>query len=329
MTSAGGSNSEGVIFSYDTSGPGFSLLHSFAGFPADGIFPFGSLILSSGTLYGMTYEGGGSNEGVIFSISTGGGAITLIHSFSGGALDGSHPQGTLLFSSGTLYGMTSGGGTFGDGTIFSISSGGGAITVLHSFTASSNDGSNPYGSLVLSGSTLYGTTPGGGSAGDGVIFSIDTGGSNFTVQHSFNSTINDGINPYSSLTLSGKILYGMTSYGGILNDGSIFAYGIGEPVGPSNIGSTHPLSSLTQTHGSAYIGGNIITNGISGVNFSGDSSVVLVANTVIDSSAGNGPVNFGTASIDASTPGGQSLSITSGSGNALLMPLEEQILYLL
>ena len=45
--------------------------------------------------------------------------------------------------------------------------------LLHSFTGGS-DGSYPHGSLIQSGSTLYGMTNGGGSGGKGTIFSITT-----------------------------------------------------------------------------------------------------------------------------------------------------------
>src|SRR5580698_130458 len=50
------------------------------------------------------------------------------------------------------------------------------FTNLHNFTGT--DGSTPYARLVLSGSTLYGTTTAGansgGSSGDGTIFAINT-----------------------------------------------------------------------------------------------------------------------------------------------------------
>jgi uncharacterized repeat protein (TIGR03803 family) len=45
-----------------------NLLHKFAGGTADGQMPHGSLLISSSTLYGMTFYGGDSDLGVVFSL---------------------------------------------------------------------------------------------------------------------------------------------------------------------------------------------------------------------------------------------------------------------
>src|SRR5579863_8140397 len=49
------------------------------------------------------------------------------------------------------------------------------------------DGSNPPGTLIVSGKTLYGMTALGGFYNFGNVFSIDTGGSNFSDLFDFNS----------------------------------------------------------------------------------------------------------------------------------------------
>ena len=46
----------------------YRILHHFAGGSGDGGTPYGSLICSGPTLYGMTAEGGSSNKGVIFAL---------------------------------------------------------------------------------------------------------------------------------------------------------------------------------------------------------------------------------------------------------------------
>jgi uncharacterized repeat protein (TIGR03803 family) len=93
------------------------------------------------------------------------------------------------------------------------------IVLLHEFAGGSTDGSSPYGSLTLSGSTLYGTTYGGGR-GLGTVFQINTDGSGFSLLHEFNGS--DGAFPFGSLTLDGSTLYGMTLYGGSSGQGTIF-----------------------------------------------------------------------------------------------------------
>jgi uncharacterized repeat protein (TIGR03803 family) len=66
MTEAGGTNNGGVIFSYNPFTTAYTVLENFNG--TNGSNPLGNLMQASdGNLYGMTYEGGANNVGVIFS----------------------------------------------------------------------------------------------------------------------------------------------------------------------------------------------------------------------------------------------------------------------
>src|SRR5271155_5666587 len=67
MTSEGGANNDGNIFSVHLDGSGFKDLYDFKGTP-DGANPNGSLILLGNMLYGMTEAGGTSGKGSIFTI---------------------------------------------------------------------------------------------------------------------------------------------------------------------------------------------------------------------------------------------------------------------
>jgi uncharacterized repeat protein (TIGR03803 family) len=62
-TTGGGTSSDGTLFSLTKDGRE-TVLHAFAG--ADGDEPL-SLIQSGGTLYGVTFTGGSSNNGTVFS----------------------------------------------------------------------------------------------------------------------------------------------------------------------------------------------------------------------------------------------------------------------
>jgi uncharacterized repeat protein (TIGR03803 family) len=93
---------------------------------------------------------------------------------------------------------------------------------LHTFTGGVNDGKNPFGSLTLSGSTLYGMTQAGGASGFGTAFKMNTDGTGFSLLHTFTGSSSDGSIPYGSLTLSGSTLYGMTTRGGTNNIGTAF-----------------------------------------------------------------------------------------------------------
>ena len=138
----------------------------------------------NGTFYGSTSNGGGSNLGVVYSLTTSG-AITVLHDFTGGS-DGGNPQAGLVDVHGTLYGTTYIGGTpgrRGKGIVYSIGTTGGE-KVLHAFSPRS-DQSHPRGDLIAVNGTLYGATLEGGGGtclthgrdyGCGTIYSITTTG---------------------------------------------------------------------------------------------------------------------------------------------------------
>ncbi|MGZ4049072.1 MAG: choice-of-anchor tandem repeat GloVer-containing protein, partial [Bacteroidia bacterium] len=66
MTNSGGMNNAGVIFSFDPTQSTFNKLNDFDGI--NGASPYGNLMQAGdGKLYGMTFEGGINNFGVIFS----------------------------------------------------------------------------------------------------------------------------------------------------------------------------------------------------------------------------------------------------------------------
>ena len=94
------------------------------------------------------------------------------------------------------------------------------FTNLHSFTYSS-DGAFPYGGVILSGNTLYGTTEDGGNGRYGTVFAYTNGGG-YSTLYSFNNS-SDGAFPYGGVILSGNTLYGTTLEGGANGDGTVFA----------------------------------------------------------------------------------------------------------
>jgi len=124
MTEYGGMNDKGAIFSLSESGSStLTMLHSFGG-NFDGANPFGSLVLntSNGYLYGMTRNGGSSNDGTIFCINQDGSNYSVLASFSNST--GINPIDNITFNSNytMLYGLTqSGSGSTTYGTMFSLS----------------------------------------------------------------------------------------------------------------------------------------------------------------------------------------------------------------
>jgi uncharacterized repeat protein (TIGR03803 family) len=231
MSGSGGSGG-GTVFRVSTDGTGFTNLHRFTALNnntnSDGAVPYAGLILSGNTLYGTASEGGSSDNGTVFKVTTNGTGFTTLHSFTATFgpyytnSDGRSPFAGLILSGNTLYGTAQYGGSFGDGTVFAVNTNGTGFTTVHSFTRTgqnssgaytNGDGTHPYAGLILSGNTLYGTAKDGGSFGYGTVFAVNTNGTGFTTLHDFGSGSysSDGRNPIAGLILSGNTLY-LTSF---------------------------------------------------------------------------------------------------------------------
>lgn len=234
----GGSSGNGTLFAVNTDGTGFRTLHSFTG--GDGANPYSGLILSGNTLYGTATAGGSSGNGTVFSLNLDGTGFTTLHSFTapdantGINNDGSSPYAGLVLLGASLYGTATTGGSWGGGTVFKLNIDGTGFTTLYSFSGSPSDGSDPVGSLILSGNTLYGTTRVGGISGDGTVFAVNTDGTGFTILYNFTQGFlqppffqpppvnSDGAFPQAGLILSGDTLYGTAVFGGTSGQGTVF-----------------------------------------------------------------------------------------------------------
>jgi len=157
-----GLNGYGVIFSFDPNTNIYSDLYDMdsinGGNNSYEVISFNNLIqANNGLLYGMTDQGGTSNQGVIFSFDLSTNTYTKLVDFTGS--NGANPLGTpLQANNGLLYGMTSKGGTENAGVIYSYDINSNTYSVLFNFdTLTFNI--NPRGSLIqASDGKLYGTT---------------------------------------------------------------------------------------------------------------------------------------------------------------------------
>jgi uncharacterized repeat protein (TIGR03803 family) len=250
-TEYGGPYKYGTVFKLSPGANGEwneSVLHSFAGYSADGGYPSAGLVFDGkGNLYGTTSIGGNSVNclhgkkpegcGTVFELSparNGAWTETLLYSFTSTNGDGAFPYSNLIFDSGgNLYGTTSQGGVSGKcqyaqsstcGTVFELTPGSaGAWTerVIHSFKGYKSDGANPAAGLVIdTQGNLYGTTYFGGDVlntdyefGPGTVFELSpaSGGEwSETVLYNFQARM-DGSLPASSLLLDGSgNLFGAT-----------------------------------------------------------------------------------------------------------------------
>lgn len=217
----------GTVFSINPDTGAETVLHDF-GAAGDGAVPYAGVISVKGTLYGTTFDGGGSCScGTVFSLDPGTGMETVLHSFGTGT-DGQEPVAGLTYLKGKLYGTARAGGTYGAGAIFSVDPATGKEKVLYSFCAQFGcpDGGDPETDLIEVNGMLYGTTDAGGSVtycnntdnprGCGTVFSFDPETATETVLYAFCSQQNctDGQFPEGKLVDINGTLYGTTYLGG-------------------------------------------------------------------------------------------------------------------
>ena len=205
-----------------------TVLYRFGG--TDGANPIlGELTLDkSGNVYGTTYNGGASNNGVVYELMRSGGKWTesVLYNFTGGS-DGGNPYAGVIFDKvGNLYGTTSVGGT-GQGTVYELAPAGlgWSESVLYAFKPGPG-GEFPFAGLVFdSAGNLYGATSFDIPFSGGTIFELSPSGSSwtYTVLYSL-PLIGLGEGPFDSLIFdSAGNLYGTTyGDGSSLGQGNVF-----------------------------------------------------------------------------------------------------------
>jgi uncharacterized repeat protein (TIGR03803 family) len=223
-------------------GSKFQVVHTFTG-GTDGAYPSSPLLDRSGTLYGVTPDGGSLTGCNSYGCGT---AFKLLqedghwkeydfYSFSA-ATNGDYPApiGALAPDSrGDLYGIQAEAGdpTCNCGGVYQLTLSDGIWTqnILHNFTGGgSGDGAYPASGLVQDAAgNFYGTTEGGGVNMNGTIFELtqNTDGTwAYAVIYEFGATSsNDAEIPYGPLTIdSSGNLYGTSESGGEYGYGAVF-----------------------------------------------------------------------------------------------------------
>jgi len=160
----------------------------------------------NGRLYGLTYEGGTSNKGTLYSVDTSLSAVVVHVNFDG--TNGAVPYDELTYdaASAKFYGTTDRGGVEDRGTIFSYIPGANAVTTLKEIVGFGTFG--PRGPLVVSGGYIYGAIR---SFPDG-LFRMAIDGSGYTIIHNFADS--DARPQALTLGQDGR-LYGVTFAGGL------------------------------------------------------------------------------------------------------------------
>ena len=155
----------------------------------------------------------GTNDGV---------ALTTLHAFTDGTIDGSAPTGGVYFAQNgmALLGTTTKGGANAAGTVYELSGPANTETIVHSFSCATSDVCDAQGTLIADvNGNFYGTGLSGGSAsgGGGFILTLQ---SNATYIESLLFSLTGGTNgssPASALAIGGTKLYGVSGSGGTGN----------------------------------------------------------------------------------------------------------------
>src|ERR1051326_2012277 len=192
--SNGGKFGFGTLFRFNPSPLKLTVLHHFTS--AEGTPLVAPTEAKDTRLYGTTVSG------TVYRVTLPSGPFTILPNTVA-----QEPLAPLFQASdGFLYGTTELGGTDNLGTIFRIATNG-TIKIIHNFTNSALDGSNPAGPLVQGkDGNLYGTTQHGGAALDdtGTVFKLTLPSLAFSRLFSFDplnldATNVDGAFPFAGL----------------------------------------------------------------------------------------------------------------------------------
>jgi uncharacterized repeat protein (TIGR03803 family) len=272
----GGASNTGTAFKFGSSG--LTPLYGF-GNGTDGGYPWATPIQApDGNIYGVTNNG--NSPGRVYRITPSG-------TFSVIATAPSETIAPLILGTdGNLYGTTEYGGTYNRGTVFQLTLKG-KLKVIHNFNPST-EGAVPVGPVMQGADgKLYGTTSGGGTSGQGIIYQMTTGGSTKVI-HNFLSI--EGSNSMAGLVQgSDKFLYGVASAGGGNSQGSLFKIstsGTGfqvlhnfQTVDGDTPGSTPTLHTNGIIYGMTHHGGS--PNPVYGVLYSFDAGLKPFASLVV------------------------------------------------
>jgi uncharacterized repeat protein (TIGR03803 family) len=214
-------------------------LYSFAG-GTDGAYPVANLVFdSSGNLYGITNAGG--NQECTNSLSDGCGTVfrltprahgpwteSVLHVFSQDTDGGNPSAGAIMNAAGNLYGATQYYGPFGNGVLWQLKPSSGGMwkeNILHRIRGG-RDGYWCFGLSFDSSGRLFGTTYGGGTNNDGLVFHLEpdaNGTWSDIILYDFAGGDNDGDSPSDAVTFGAHgQLYGTTYEGGPHLTGTVF-----------------------------------------------------------------------------------------------------------
>ncbi len=219
ITSSGGTNDKGTIFSYNPNS-GLLEIHvnlddSNTGYQTVG----GFMKAENGMLYLFTRYGGAEQLGALLKFDPSTNSIVTIKPLD---VDSKGVIGVALQGNdGYLYALSENAGQYYNGGILKIDTSTVNISLLHKFDKTIVDDAS--GSLMQSAEgNLYGMTLKDGKYNAGIIFEYNIATDQFAVVSDLGES-NNGVYPTGALfQASDKFLYGTTQLGGASNNGVLF-----------------------------------------------------------------------------------------------------------
>jgi uncharacterized repeat protein (TIGR03803 family) len=138
-------------------------------------------------LYGTTYQAGEDGWGTVYRVALGNRAAGLetLYNFKG-STDGGMPTDLIEAADGSLYGSTLTGGASKGGVVFKLTPAAGAFVESVIYAPTVAEGSGPGPIQFGAGGTILGSTVGGGTTGNGVVFRLTPGANGYTAAILYN-----------------------------------------------------------------------------------------------------------------------------------------------
>lgn len=218
---SGGSNGAGTLFEYDPATETFTKKVDFNF--NDGYYSQTALIVGDdGLLYGVSWGGGASGSGVLFSYDINTEEYEVKHSFDESS---GNPVGSLVQSlNGRMYGMTSDGGIHGRGMLYEYNPSDSTFLKKLDLDGETT-GADPLGALLeLEEGIFYGMTTKGGTANFGMLFKYDVNLDLHEKKKDFIKSAEGALPNGKLLYAQNKKIYGTTEEGGSENLGLLYEY---------------------------------------------------------------------------------------------------------
>ncbi len=228
----GGTYADGVLYLFNPNTEDVTVLYSFDDqVTSHTSNTFTNVVeASNGKIYGVTYLGGLSEDGILFEYDLATSTFSKIHDFQEN-LTGENPSSTpIQAANGKIYGVTEKGGQFDMGVIYEFDPITSVMSVVINFDGT-NKGFYPIGTLLeYEDNILYGITQAGGADGEGVLYMFDAESGIFSKKVNFSGSTSGSFSQSSLMLASDGLIYGSTQMGGLNDFGGVFSYDPGTNI---------------------------------------------------------------------------------------------------